>query len=296
MEGIYTDLAAELRELDPDIEGISEKEETDGEILIKRVGIFTESAAKKVNKAMGNYITLEANALSARPQELFRAVSARLGAELKSLLRFGVESACILVVGLGNRAVTPDSLGPRTVEKVYVTRHVKRYIPEAFSAGVPSVAAIAPGVLGMTGVETTDIIKGVTERTHPNCIIAVDALASRRAERISSTIQLSDSGITPGSGVGNRREDVSERTLGVPVIAIGVPTVVRASTIARDIIESRPGYSGPAETEPDERFDGLIVTPKEIDSIIEDMSGIIADAINIALFGDSVGEVRNILA
>lgn len=306
MSGIYTDLAMELRELHPEAEGITEQTETDGEIKVKRIGIITEEAAKRVGKAVGNYVTLEAEALASRPLELFEAVEKRLAEELNRMIRPGERQSSVLVVGLGNKRVTPDSLGPRVAEQVFVTRHVKRYFPTAFGDAIPAVSAVAPGVLGVTGVETSDIVKGIAERIEPGCIIAIDSLASRRAARISSTIQLSDAGISPGSGVGNRRGDLSRENLGVPVIAIGVPLVVHASTIARDVIgliaeetglhSDEDKLKGLAEQVVEKHLDSMIVTPKDVDTIVEDMSKIVANAINLALFGQELEKVRSLLA
>lgn len=306
MWDIYTDLAMELRELSPDAPGIAEQDEKDGEIDIKRIGVLDQRAASRIGKAVGSYVTLDARALIDRPFELFRAVEKRLCTELKQLLRIDPESSTVLVVGLGNREVTPDSLGPRVIEKILVTRHVKQFMPEAFEFETPGVCAIAPGVLGVTGVETMDIVKGVAERVKPNCIIAIDALASRRAARISTTIQLTDAGISPGSGVGNQRAELSMESLGIPVIAIGVPLVVRAATITRDTLSLMAGETGLhadeeklkllADKISEKQLDDMIVTPKDIDAIVSDMSGIIANAINAALFGENLGSVRDLIA
>ena len=307
--GIYTDLAAEMRELNPDIEGIREEETNDGEIKIKRIEIFSDIAAHKLGKAQGKYVTLDAEALTQRPLDLFAHVSQCLQRELSELIPLPetkLKSGTVLVVGLGNRGVTPDSLGPRVAERVFVTRHIKEHMPEAFDFDIPSVCAIAPGVLGVTGVETMDIVFGVANKVKPDLIIAVDALASRRAARISTTIQLSDSGISPGSGVGNTRADLSRANLGVPVIAVGVPLVVYASTISQDtisLIADETGLHGDeerlrelAEQVIAKHMGDFIVTPKDIDVIVEDMAGIIANAINSALFGNNLEQVRNMLA
>lgn len=306
MEGIYTDLAAELRELSPDIEGVVEQTETDGEIEIKRIGILDAKAAKLIGKAMGKYVTLDARALIDRPFDLFEAVEKRLSTELLKLLRVDIKACTALIVGLGNREVTPDSLGPRVVEKVLVTRHVKQFVPEAFDFELPGICAIAPGVLGVTGVETMDIVKGVVERVRPDCIIAIDALASRRAARISTTVQLTDAGISPGSGVGNQRAELSFESLGVPVIAIGVPLVVRAATITRDTLSLMANETGLhadeeklkllAESVSEKQLDDMIVTPKDIDTIVADMARIIANAINSAMFGSDLERVRSLIA
>lgn len=307
--GIYTDLAAEMRELNPQLDGINETEAQDGEIKIKRIEILSDAAAVKLGKARGRYTTLDAEALTQRPFDLFAHMSQCLRRELLSLVPLtGAElkRGTVLIVGLGNRGVTPDSLGPRTAEKVFVTRHIKEHVPEAFDFEIPSVCAIAPGVLGVTGVETTDIVLGVVNKVKPDLIIAVDALASRRAARISTTVQLSDSGISPGSGVGNTRADLSLEKLGVPVIAVGVPLVVYASTISQDtisLIADETGLHGDEERLKElaeqviaKHMGDFIVTPKDIDVIVEDMSGIIADAINSALFGENLEQVRNLLA
>ena len=208
-------------------------------------------------------------------------------------------------MGLGNHKVTPDSLGPRTAEKIYVTRHIKQYMPEAFDFPVPSVCSVAPGVLGVTGVETSDIVRGVVERVQPDAVIAIDSLSSRRAARISSTIQLCDAGISPGSGVGNTRAEMSKSSLGVPVIAIGVPLVVHASTIMQDSISLMANETGMhgdeeklkdlAKTVAEKHLDNMIVTPKDIDTIVQDMSMIISNAINSALFGEKADAVRSML-
>lgn len=303
---IYTDLACEAREMNADIEGVTEKTETDGEIEIKRIEILNNEAAEKLGKAKGVYVTIDAPQLVMRPLDLFERVIERLAAEIRNLLKCRPEEATVLVIGLGNHNVTPDSLGPLTAEKIHVTRHIKEHVPEAFDFPVSAVCSIAPGVLGLTGVETFDVVKGVVENVKPDVIIAVDSLASRRAARISSTVQLCDAGISPGSGVGNLRDSISRESLGVPVIAIGVPLVVYASTISQDTISLIADETGLhndeeklkalAEKVISEHIGPMIVTPKDIDSIVEDMSDIIAAAINRALFGEKYEEVKNLTA
>ncbi len=302
----FTDLALEARELNPDIEGVTERHEQYGDITLTRINIESEQAAQKLDKLCGSYITLDAPRLIDRPLDLFDSTSQKLAEELNMFLKSLDAGAEVMVVGLGNRMITPDSLGPRVAERVYVTRHVKQYMPEAFDFPLYSVASIAPGVLGSTGVETLEAVKGITERVKPDLIIAIDSLASRRASRISTTVQLSDTGISPGSGVGNLRAGLNRETLGVPVIAIGVPLVVYASTIARDTISMIAEETGLhkdeqklislAEKVIDEKMDGMIVTPKDIDSIVEDMAGIISHAVNMALFGKHYEEVRMLIA
>lgn len=303
---IYTDLAMELRELNPDINGVEEQQENDGEIEIKRIRIVSDAAAEKLGKAKGRYISLDAPDLVMRPLDLFELMSSRLSKELSSLIGRDASECVVLIVGLGNHNVTPDALGPRVVEQIHVTRHIKQYMPEALDFPTASVCAIAPGVLGITGVETMDVVKGVVEKIKPDVVIAIDALASRRAARISTTVQLSDAGISPGSGVGNQRADISKESLGVPVIAIGVPLVVYASTISQDtisLIAQETGLHGDeeylkslAEKVISKHMGPMIVTPKDIDSIVEDMSRIISDAINSALFGERLDDIKNLTA
>ncbi|MEG1441178.1 MAG: GPR endopeptidase, partial [Oscillospiraceae bacterium] len=211
-----------------------------------------------------------------------------------------------LVVGLGNWNITADALGPKVIESLMITRHLKEYVPEEIDEGVRPVCAITPGVLGITGIETGEIVRGLTEKVKPTLVIAIDALCSRKMERINTTIQIADTGITPGEGVGNKRKALNFETLGVPVIAIGVPTVVDAATIATDtinlIVENL--RSDNKDNEPlcrmlsaiddqdkyglikqtiSPHFGNFIVAPKDVDTIIDDISSIIANGINISI-------------
>lgn len=305
--GIYTDLAMEARELNPQVSGVVEQNEADGEIQISRITIQSDAAAEKLGKAMGLYVSIDAPELVTRPLDLFDHVSKRLSLELNNIIQRKLkQDSAVMVVGLGNRYVTPDSLGPRVAEMIYVTRHIKEYMPEAIDFSMPAVCSISPGVLGVTGVETAEIVKGVVESAKPDLIIAIDSLASRRAARISTTIQLSDAGISPGSGVGNTRAGLNAQSLGIPVIAIGVPLVVYASTISKDTIELIANETGLhsdeehlkqlAERVIAEHMGTMIVTPKDIDSIVKDMSKIIADAINLSLFGEHVDQIKSLIA
>ncbi|MDR0840243.1 MAG: GPR endopeptidase [Christensenellaceae bacterium] len=303
---IYTDLAMEARELHPELQGVVEQSEESEGIRISRIEVKTEEASQKLEKPRGRYVTLDAPELTNRPLDLFEQVAAQLGEEIALLLGSLASDATVLIVGLGNRAITSDSLGPKTVEQVYVTRHVTQYLPEAFPHPVRSVCAIAPGVLGVTGIETMEVVRGVVERVRPDVILAVDALASRRAARISTTLQLTDTGINPGSGVGNTRKSLNQATFGVPVVAIGVPMVVYASTISQDTISLIADETGLhhdeetlkrlAEKVITENLGNMIVTPKDVDQIIADMSRIIADAINFALFDADYDEVRMLIS
>ncbi len=294
---INTDLASELKEIHNETCGIEEESEYKGEIKITRIKITNDTVANKIGKKKGCYVTIDSDELEQRNGKVFKEVAFVLSNEIRRMISIDASST-ILIVGLGNRSVTPDSLGPRVVSAVHVTRHLKKYMPEALETDIPGVCAIAPGVLGMTGIETNDIVKGIIENLKPDCIIAIDALASRRASRISNTIQLCDSGISPGSGVGNTRSELSRDSLGIPVIAIGVPLVVYASTIILDSISSVKGEYDEDKTQALvdsilKRQGDMIVTPKDIDTIIKDMAGVIAAGINIAVFGEEQTENLN---
>jgi spore protease len=254
---------------------------------------------------MGNYITLEVPGLRHNDQELYENTCKALARELASILKLRRNST-ILIVGLGNWNVTPDSLGPKVVSSVMVTRHLLEYVPDQVDEGVRPVCAVAPGVLGITGIETGEIVKGIVEKVGPDVIVAIDALASRKMERVNTTIQIADTGISPGSGVGNKRMDISFETLGRPVISIGVPTVVDAATMANDAIDlvldsmiqqSEKGsdfYNMLRRVDREEKYmmiqellkpyvGDFIVTPKEIDEVVERVSKVIANGLNIAL-------------
>lgn len=303
---IHTDLAMEARESNSALNGVSEERTDNEHYSVSRIKIDTDEAASALQKSKGLYITIEDPDLVLREPELIKAVTEALSAELTGLIDKGGTSGTVLVVGLGNRAVTPDALGPKTAEKILVTRHIKQYMPDAIPNGVRSVCAISPGVLGVTGIETMEVIQGIVERSKPSLIIAIDSLSSRRTERIASTIQLCDAGIQPGAGVGNIRSGLDEASLVIPVIAVGVPLVVYASTISRDtigLIASELGLLGNEEKIKElaakaisEKTGELIVTPKEIDSLIECTSTILADGINMCLFGKDYAEVRSLIA
>jgi len=308
MRSIHTDLAMEARELNIGVSGVTEDvEEVDG-VRVSRITVESEAAARRLGKAMGHYITLDAPALAQRDTTFFTRVEELLAEEIDGLIAgFSLpDRASILVVGLGNRFITPDALGPRVAEKAFVTRHIVAHLPDIIGEPMRPVAAIAPGVLGITGMETAEVLRGLVERIKPDAVIAIDALASRRAARISATVQLCDTGVAPGSGVGNLRDGINAETLGVPVIAMGVPTVVMASTISQDtirLIANETGLHrdeekliGLAEQVLDENYGPLIVTPKEIDTIIGDMAGILAGAINRSLHRPYFETIKELMA
>ena len=299
---IRTDLALEAKESfeedNVEIRGVRIHETEDKEIE-------TENGAKAMGKPVGNYITLEAPHMSAADEDYHREISKALAGHLRKLL--GEEEQSVLVVGLGNREVTPDALGPYVVNNVNITRHMIKEYGKA-SVGkerVHQISALAPGVMAQTGMETLEIIRGVVEETQPAVVIAVDALAARSTRRLNRTIQVTDTGINPGSGVGNHRNGINEEALGVPVIAIGVPTVVDAATIVNDTMESLvetmdqdPGIRnlGGAlgtltKSEKQQMIWELIsphlntmfVTPKDIDETIKRISYTVSEGINLAL-------------
>lgn len=305
MGDIYTDLAREAREINPDIAGVEEDFSEYGGTTVSRIKIVTSDAASALGKPKGRYITIEAPKLVMRDTAIFRAVSGILSHELSSLLP--ANASGVLVVGLGNRLITPDSLGPRVIEKTFITRHMTEHLPDIIGEPMRPVAAVAPGVLGTTGVETLEMLRGLVERVEPDVIIVIDALASRRAVRINTAIQLTDTGIHPGSGVGNKgRLGITPDSIGVPVVAIGVPTVVLSSTIIRDtvsLIAEETKFTHDqnrifklAESMVNEDIGPMIVTPKEIDTIIADMAGILSDAINLSLHKPYYEKIKELLA
>lgn len=300
-----TDLALEAKELltqdtKEDIPGVLVETVKSEEILITRVSVTTQEAQQLLGKPQGKYITIEAPGLRRKNTPLQKDVMNYLAQELVNILALP-DKATILVVGLGNWNVTPDALGPRSVDKIVVTRHIKEMLSPELKDGVRSVCAISPGVLGITGMETAEIIQGIVQKIKPDVVIAVDALAAASSHRVISTIQLANTGIHPGSGVENKRFGLTEESLKTPVIAIGVPTVVHASTIAMDTIRVLYEHSSfgryfksladlsdrdqniiVKQVLPDALGD-LMVTPKEVDRLIEDIASVLAGGINQAL-------------
>jgi spore protease len=240
MFNFRTDLASERREIYKkannlkEIDGIeTSQEEIDENIKVERVKIINENGENAIGKPIGNYITIDIKKIKIAQEEEIQKASATLTKELKKLIENHVDSkAEILVVGLGNIYVTPDALGPKVINEIDVTRHIINYLPQYVEEGTRMVSAISPGVLGTTGIETVEILKGIVDNTKPKLVIVIDALASRSIERISSTVQLSDTGIVPGAGVGNTRSEISKKTLGIPVIAIRNPNSCRNSSFS----------------------------------------------------------------
>lgn len=311
---IRTDLAMEQKERfeadNVEVQGVILEEDynEEKEIRITTVKIDTENGAKIMRKPVGTYVTLEAPNLAVPDEEYHSEVAVELSKILVKFLRkiSGLENKdySALVVGLGNRMVTPDSLGPHVVDNLNITRHViKEYGKYAMGEeAVRLISAIVPGVMGQTGMETVEIIRGIVKETKPDIIIAIDALAARSSKRLNRTIQITDTGINPGSGVRNHRNAITRDTVGIPVIAIGVPTVVDAATIVNDTMENllmaletsetlkgvgvvMQGYSATEKYELvkeliSPNLNGLFVTPKDIDETVKSISYTISEALN----------------
>lgn len=245
---------------------------------VHEVRILSEDAAREIGKPQGRYLTFELDALIRREEDAFPRACKALSTLLRELLPHPNDGP-VLIAGLGNRMITPDAIGPQTADHVIATRHLVSQSPEVFADWRP-VSALAPGVLGQTGVETGEVICGVLDRVRPAAVIAVDALAAGRLSRLLRTVQLADTGITPGAGVGNARAALNEETLGVPVIAVGVPTVVDGATLAHEI-SSQLGQ--PACEALDDLSQPVMITTRDIDREVADISRMIGYAVNMAL-------------
>ena len=270
-----TDLALERHELlhGSPPEGVENKQYTRYGIKLTKIRITDIHGEKKLGKPQGTYITAEfpALALSSPVDDNIIYVIAE---ELKTLLP---KKGTILVVGLGNTEITPDAVGPKSISLVLATRHLKQELVESVGLGsLRPVAATAPGVLGKTGVETAESVKGIAEAVKPAAVIVVDALAARRLSRLGTTLQMSDTGISPGSGVGNARNAITKQTIGIPVISMGIPTVVDAETLVTDLT----GQSITAENQDSRK---MIITPREIDLVVDRAAKLIGLSINKAL-------------
>ncbi len=294
---VRTDLALEDRERiegrGGEIHGVVLEEERREEsgICITRVKIETKNGAKIMGKPLGTYITLEAPALTEQDEDYHREVSEELARQLRSVLPDMEKERAVLVVGLGNREVTADALGPQVADNLFVNRHVVMEFGAAAynKEKMHRVSCIVPGVMARTGMESAEIVHGIVKETKPDLLIAVDALAARSTRRLNRTIQVSTSGIYPGSGVGNHRNALTKESLGVPVIAIGVPTVVDAATIVGDALERMEKDSGlqiiGAREHPQamSELNNMYVTSKDIDEMIKRLSFTVSEGINIAL-------------
>ena len=305
-----TDLALERRDIFKksnnldEIDGIDAEEKVINENLkISKVKITNSNGEQAIGKPIGDYITIDIKNLKIADEEEIQKSAEILSNELKQIIDKHIDyKDDILVAGLGNLHVTPDSLGPKVVSDIDITRHIIKYMPQYIDANSRPVSAISPGVLGTTGIETLEVLEGVIDKIKPKILIVIDALASRSIERISSTIQISDTGIVPGAGVGNTRKELSKKTLGIPVIAIGIPTVVESAVLVNDCLDlfieklqeeakSNEYLNNLKEQDNYEEIKealnpydyNMIVTPKEIDELIKNMANIVARGINLSV-------------
>ena len=310
MYNFRTDLAVERANIYKrankleEIDGIeTEEDDIDENIKVSRVKITNENGEQAIGKKKGIYVTIDLKDLKTVDETEIQKASDTLSNELKAIIQNHVSfKDDIMVVGLGNIYVTPDSLGPKVINEIDVTRHIIKYLPQYIDENARPVTAISPGVLGTTGIETYEILKGIVDNVKPKLLIVIDALASRSIERISSTIQISDTGIVPGAGVGNTRQEISEKTLGIPVVALGIPTVVESAVLVNDCLDlliekmqneaksnvflnqlkEQDNYETIKDTLNPQNYN-MIVTPKEIDELIENMKDIVARGINMSL-------------
>ena len=283
-----TDLAIENHELLEEARAkatgyIKKQKQIDDDIAVTNIKIVSEEGERAFGKRIGTYITLEAKGILEQKGEIKERVARVLAAELKELVHFHYYLK-VLVVGIGNEKVTPDSLGPHTIDKVKITSHLFRIYDADGDFEMANVSGFNPSVTGVTGMETAELIERVVSLVSPEIVIVVDSLAAKNMERMSTTIQISDTGIEPGAGMGNKRRGISEETLGCKVIAIGVPTVIDSKTLIMEAAESSLGWEEQKINAyfKDKKLD-MIVTSTDIDEIIKDFSDIISNAINITL-------------
>lgn len=309
MYNFRTDLADERRDIFKktnklnEIDGVETENEKKENVVLSRIKITNEEGEKALQKPIGTYVTIDIKDLKLAMEDEIQKASNIVSDELKKIINAHVgEKDDLLVVGLGNIYVTPDALGPKVISEIDVTRHIIKYLPQYIDENSRPVSAISPGVLGTTGIETLEVLEGIVNNIKPKILIVIDSLASKSIERINSTIQISDTGITPGAGVGNKRKEISKATLGIPVIAIGVPTVVDVATLVSDGIdifidklqENAESNEYLNKLKEEDKYEGvkkalnieeynMVVTPKEIDELIENMKDVIARGINFAI-------------
>ena len=290
-----TDLALEVRESipedDKEIQGVILEKEKDAKkgIEVTRLVIKDLQGAKAMGKPVGTYITVEADSIDDMQGKQEQGYIDKLQKYIKELVP-DIENKSVFIVGLGNREVTPDALGPKVVDEIFTTRHLIREFGEEFKTKhkMNTVTSLAPGVMAQTGMETKEIVKGIIDEVKPDLMIVVDALAARSVKRLNCTIQLTDTGISPGSGVGNNRNALNKESLGIPVVAIGVPTVVDAGTIVEDHLEQALRSQGYSEQEiyafineiNQKQVKNMFVTPNNVDEAVKHMSFIISEALN----------------
>ena len=285
-QNFSTDLAREARDLWQKSagevpEGVTARREERQGFVFEAVEIRTADAAEKLGMPVGRYVTMELDALFRREEDAFARAAEALAGELRRQLGLRAGES-VTVVCLGNRDVTPDAVGPLTADSLLVTRHLRQTMPEVFG-GFRPVSVLRTGVLGTTGVESAQLTAAVVGSIAPDRIVAVDALAARETGRLCRTVQITDAGIVPGSGVGNARQALTRDTLGIPVVSVGVPTVVDARMLCADLTGTEPAGLSPGE---------LFVTPRDIDSRVRDVSRLTAYGVNLALHdGLSVGDI-----
>jgi spore protease len=312
LRNIRTDLALEAREMyseenreDIEIPGVKVDKKELEDCIVTKVEILNDQGSKVMGKEKGVYITIETKLMKYDDDESREQVTQYVTTELQGVLG-NDKTKKTLVIGLGNWNITSDALGPKTVSKTLVTRHIFKNYNKDYDDDFTEVSALSPGVMGITGIETSETVKSLVEMLKPDRVIAIDALASRKMERVNSTIQISTAGIAPGAGIGNKRKSLNEEYLGVPVIAIGVPTVVDAATLTSDIIDiaidslmEQSGAGGAfynmlKELKEEEKYHlikdaldpydkNVVVTPKDIDETIENLSVIISEGLNRSL-------------
>lgn len=288
--GYRTDLALERKEILEE-EGESfeeykgiyfEKNEPEEGIIVTDIEILDEQCAEKMSKPVGKYITIEVAGIVEEKEGVKEKAERVIANELSKMVRKKYDLK-VLVAGLGNKLVTPDSLGPETASKVYVTRHLFTMTGADGDEGITCVSCVIPGVMATTGIETADIIRKAVEISKPDYVIIIDSLAARNIDRVSTTIQLTNTGISPGSGMGNNRIGINKETIGIEVIAIGVPTVIDVKTIIRDSLKANMNEAKEIDAYIDKYEEQMIVTSTDIDAIIKDFSEVIANGINITL-------------
>lgn len=278
-----TDLAMESKTAVRRLDGIREETERRDGILITRIDVLEQAAAERLDKPIGRYVTVNATTEDYADRDRRSEIARILSKELRTMVG-AVKSA--MVIGLGNRYVTADSLGTKTAEYVLVTRHIHMHLRGVLPNGTPITSAFCANVLGITGMETAEVVSALTDQIKPDVVILIDSLAAASTEHIGCVIQCNDSGIAPGAGVGNFRTMLTRELLKVPVIAVGVPTVVSAETIVRESCK---------DFHMDPKWAELIVTPKDVDAMVKDLARVLSDAINLMLFGDQYGDLEKLL-
>lgn len=278
-----TDLAMESKTAVRQLDGIREETERRDGISITRIDVLEQAAAERLDKPIGRYVTVKATTEDYADRDRRSEIARILSKELRTMAST-VKSA--MVIGLGNRYVTADSLGTKTAEYVLVTRHIHMHLRGVLPNGTPITSAFCANVLGITGMETAEVVSALTDQIKPDVVILIDSLAAASTEHIGCVIQCNDSGIAPGAGVGNFRTMLTRELLKVPVIAVGVPTVVSAETIVRESCK---------DFHMDPKWAELIVTPKDVDAMVKDLARVLSDAINLMLFGDQYGDLEKLL-